>query len=125
MTDGQTITTILLGLLATAVAWIFKTVIQQGKDVARLQAAFTFYLDTRGRGAALLLDAPNPIPPEIRTLIHKNAQGQTLSASEYADLTGFLRKMIVDDKADRGRRAAALEILSGMGTMDIVHERSH
>lgn len=68
MADWQTLTPWFLGLIATAIGWLFKSVIQLGKDVIAIQTAFKFYVDNKAKGAAMVLDSPNPTPEDMRKL---------------------------------------------------------
>lgn len=69
MTDLKELTPWLLGLIAMALGWLFKTVIQLGKDVVAVQTAFKYYLDNKTKGAAMVLDSDNPTPPDVRKFL--------------------------------------------------------
>lgn len=118
MADLNTVIPWILGLLATAVAWLFKTVIQQGKDQVALQTAFKYYIEGVGKGSAMVLDKPNPTPPEISKLFRKYYDhGSDLTAAERERLKSYLRKIIDDPLAKPGDRQAAVHLYVGMDTL--------
>lgn len=129
-----------LGLIAMAVAWLFKQAIESGKervglqkDVERLQKelndtqkdlnhmerAFQHYLERTGKGAAMVLDSPNPTPPEIRILLKKHVDG-SLSAEERQCLISYLRRLKDDTNVSKSERSAAFQLLAAMETMKMI-----
>jgi hypothetical protein len=124
MADVQSLTPYFLGLLATAVAWLFKSVIQQGKDTVALQTAFRYYIESRAQGAAKVLDSPNPTPPEMRQLLRRYYEGKATEA-ENEELRHWLKSLIDNPESRRSERSAALDILTAMGTMKILTRHAH
>lgn len=119
MADLKELTPWILGLIATAVAWLFKSEIQQGKDIVALQTAFKYYLDSKSKGAAMVLDSDNPTPPDMRILLKKYSNN-TASKEEVNELKVWLKGLIESNEASKSERSAALDILSGMGAMKIL-----
>ena len=117
------LTPYLLGLLATAVAWLFKTVIQLGKDVVAIQTAFKFYLEQKSKGAAMVLDSPNPTPPDMRVILRRYYAG-TATKEDLKELREWLSSVIEDEAVKKSERSAAIDILSSMNAMKIL-ERAH
>ena len=124
MADVHSLTPYFLGLLATAVAWLFKTVIQQGKDTVALQTAFKYYIESKAQGAAKVLDSPNPTPPELRKLLRRYYEGQSTEA-ENKELRQWLRTLIDNPESPKSERSAALDILTAMGTMKLLTRHAH
>lgn len=124
MAEIQSLTPYFLGLLATAVAWLFKTVIQQGKDTVALQTAFKYYVESKAQGAAKVLDSPNPTPPEMRELLRRYYSG-TATEAENKELRQWLKALIDSPESPKSERSAALDILAAMGTMKILTRHAH
>lgn len=103
----------LISVLIGVQAWIIRRSISHGETLAVLQAAFKIYLETTGRGAAMVLDSPNPTPPEIRDLLRKY-QRRELRAEESEKLTGYLKDLVVKDEAPKAEKSAAYDLLSAM-----------
>lgn len=125
MADSNAVTPYVIGLIAAAVAWLFKTVIQLGKDVAVIQTAFRIYLDGTAKGAAKVLDSPNPTPENMRVLLRKYYQNQA-TEDERSELQDWLRELVDDPKYPKSERSAAIDILSAMKAMKILtRQRDH
>lgn len=122
MADINTLTPYFLGLLVTAVAWLFKTVIQLVKDVVAIQTAFKYYLEGTAKGAAKVLDSPNPTPEPMRVLLRKYYQSEA-TPQEEKELRGWLRGLVDDPKCPKAERSAAIDILSAMSAMKILSRR--
>lgn len=117
MAELKELTPIFLGLLATAVAWLFKSVIQLGKDVVSIQTALKIYFEGTAKGAAKVLDSPNPTPDNIRVLLRKYYDNHATD-SEKDELKGWLKNLINDPTASKAERSAAIDILSAMNAMN-------
>jgi hypothetical protein len=125
MADLNSITPWILGLLTMAVGWLFKTVIQLGKDVAVIQTALKFYFEGTAKGAAKVLDSPNPTPEDMRVLLRKYYQNKATDA-ECVELQAWLKEMVDDPKYPKSERSAAIDILSAMKAMQILtRHRGH
>jgi hypothetical protein len=122
MAELAALTPYFLGLLATAVAWLFKTVIQQGKDTVALQTAFKFYMESKAQGAAKVLDSPNPTPPEIRVLLRRYYNGES-TETENKELRAWLKTMIDDPSCPKSERSAAMDILAAMKSISMLPKR--
>jgi hypothetical protein len=110
---------VVVGLLATAVAWLFKSHIQQGKDIVGIQTALKIYFEGTAKGAAKVLDSPNPTPPAMRQLLRKYYEHQA-SESECQELKAWLRGVVDDPKSPKSERSAAIDILSAWDAMKIL-----
>lgn len=119
MADLKDLTPYLLGLMATALAWLFKSAIQMGKDITRIQTALEFYFENRSKGAAMVLDSPNPTPPEMRVLLKKYYSG-TATKPDVEALKEWLTEMIEDPQVKKSERSAAIDILASLGAMKIM-----
>lgn len=108
-----------MGLIAAAVAWLFKTVIEQGKAQVALKTAVTIYFEGMGKGAAKVLDSPNPTPPEIRVLLRKYERRE-LDDSERQRLKQWLRDLKNSPDADKSERSAAVQLLASMEAMKVL-----
>ena len=116
MADAQSLTPYFMGLIAAAVAWLFKTVIEQGKAQVALKTAVTIYLEGMGKGAARVLDSPNPTPPEIRDLLRKYER-KDLNTEERQRLRQWLRDLKDSPDANKSERSAAVQLLASMEAM--------
>lgn len=116
MIDFNSWTTYLQAGLAGVLAWIVKTLIQQGKDQVKLQTVVEFYVERQTRDAAIRLDVPNPAPPEIRVLLQKRIQGEVLTDDERPLLVTWLKETGTNPMADSAERSAALQLLTGLQT---------
>jgi hypothetical protein len=115
----ETLTPFILAAWAVcfaALSWLFKQVIQQGKEHVELRTAFKYYLETQARGAARVLDSPNPTPLEMRLLLQKYVDGQITDA-EQSELVGFLRAMKDDQTIQKSERSAAIQLLASISTL--------
>lgn len=119
MADLNTITPWLMGLLATAVAWLFKTTIQLDKNYVALKTAFNCFLEGIGKGAAKVLDSPNPTPTNIRVLLRKYVAGQ-LSQPERHELKEWLRGAKDDQQISKAERSAVIQLLAAMETAKLL-----
>lgn len=117
MADVSSVQPYLLGLLSAAVAWLFKTVIQYGRELVALQTAFKIYLEGTAKGAAKVLDSPNPTPPEIRVLLRKYTRKELHSEEEKEQLREFLKELTHSPDADKSERSAAVQLLASMEAM--------
>jgi hypothetical protein len=122
MADANTVIPWILGLLTMAVGWLFKTVIQHGKDVAVIQTALKFYFEGTAKGAAKVLDSPNPTPEEVRVLLRRYYRNEA-TEDECQELQVWLREMVDDPKYPKSERSAAIDILSAMKAMQILSRR--
>jgi len=105
-----------MGLIAAAVAWLFKTVIEQGKAQVALKTAVTIYFEGMGKGAAKVLDSPNPTPIEIRVLLRKYERKE-LSDEERSQLKAWLKDLKDSPDANKSERSAAVQLLASMEAM--------
>ncbi|HWT01173.1 MAG TPA: hypothetical protein VN256_13070 [Pyrinomonadaceae bacterium] len=101
-----------IGLLT----WLVKQVIQFGKDIVKLETAFKYYLENTGKGAAMVLDSPNPTPDNIRVLLRKHQEG-ALSEEERQQLMNYLKRLKDDYTCPKSERNAAIQLLAAMQTM--------
>lgn len=122
------ITNALLGLVTIAVGWLFKTTIQHAKDLVAIQTAFKMYVEGVGKGAAMVLDKPNPTPPEISRIYKKwYAHEEPLTAAEKTELKEYLQRYIEDPSTKASDRSAAMQLLVGMEAINLItrHARHH
>ena len=107
---------VIVGIVVAVATWVVKTLIQQGKDIVALQISFKYYLETISKGAALVLNNPNPTPPEMQELLHKHSAG-TLTEHERPRLMEWLRSVRDDPSEERAKRSAAYGMLAAVGAM--------
>lgn len=124
MADFKELTPWFLGLLSAAVAWIFKTVIQTDKEVVALKTAFKIYVEGTAKGAARVLDSPNPTPPEMRVLLRKYERKE-LTETERDELKRWLRDLKNAPDADKSERSAAVQLLASMEAMKALGRGHH
>ena len=117
MADFNSWTPYLAGGFAAVIAWLCKQAVQVGKDVVGLQTVIKYYVERQTIDAAKRLDIPNPAPPEIRALLQKHIQGESLSDDERPLLITWLQAMGTNPDADAAERSAALQLLTGIKTM--------
>lgn len=119
------VTTVIVGLISAAVGWLFKTTIQLGKDFVELRTAFRYYLERTGKDSAMVLNSPNPTPPEIRELLQRHIAGRWLDDKERERLAAYLRELRNDFTAPKSERNAAIQLLAAMETLKMVAKRGH
>ena len=124
MADLKELTPWFLGLIAAAIGWLFKTVIQLGKDVVAIQTAFRIYLEGTAKGAARVLDSPNPTPPAMRILLRKYERKE-LTEDERDTLKEWLRDLKNAPDADKSERSAAVQLLASMEAMKALGRGNH
>jgi hypothetical protein len=117
MADISQWTPYLAGGFAAALAWLFKSAVQSGKDIVKLQSVMEYYVERQTRDAAVRLDIPNPAPPDIRKLLQKHIQGEPLTDDERPELITWLQAMGTNPDADAAERSAALQLLTGIKTI--------
>jgi|SRR5688572_15767670 len=122
MTDFKDLTPIVVGLLSASVAWLFKTVIQQGKDLTAVQTALKIYFEGTAKGAAKVLDSPNPTPEHMRVLLRKFYQNHA-TEPEKDELRNWLKQLCNDPKAPKSERSAAIDILAAFDAMKVLNRR--
>ena len=115
--DFNSWTTYLQAGLAAVLTWIVRTLIQQGQSQVKLQTIVEYYVERESRDAAKRLDIPNPAPPEIRALLQKHIQGETLNDDERPLLVTWLHEAGNNPLTNSSERAAALKLLTGIATM--------
>lgn len=103
-----------LALIGAAVAWLFKSSIQYGKDIAVLQNTIEYYIKKSVAGAAVVLDSPNPAPMEIRILLRKQVNGDLDDPAERDKLVAYLAQVIDDPNSPKSEKSAAFTMLNGM-----------
>lgn len=119
------VTTVIVGLISAAVGWLFKTTIQLGKDFVELRTAFKYYLERTSKGAAMVLDSPNPTPPDIRELLRRHVDGAALNGGERERLVTYLKELRSNTTAHKSERNAAIQLLAAMETMRMVAKGNH
>lgn len=109
--------------LKKAVGELKEEVVGGQKDVVRLQEAFKYYLSVQSKGAAMVLDSPNPTPDEVRQLLQKQVAGQSLTLEEREQLIGYLRRLRNDPVVPKSERSAAIQLLAAMETIMLMPSR--
>lgn len=112
-----------LSLLTGVAAWLVKRSVSQGEALVALQTAFKFYLDNKTKGAAMVLDSPNPTPDKMRVLLKKYYEGEATKA-EIKELAEWLESLVTAPGIPKSERSAAIDVLAGMGAMRIL-DRKH
>lgn len=115
-----TVTTAAIGLMAAAIAWLFKTVISHGNRLIAIETALKFYLQSSASGAAKVLDSPNPTPPEIRLLL-KKFRDESISREEQDKLICYLRGVTRDYSVPKSEQSAAWQMLTSIETLELLH----
>lgn len=102
---------------AAAISWLFKSSIQYGKDIVKLQTVFEYYIERQTKDAAIRLEqVNNPTPPDKQKLLQKYRE-ELISKDELAELIIWLKTLDTNPKADSAERSAALQLLTGMETL--------
>lgn len=122
MPDLNTIQPYVFAGLAAAIAWLFKTAIQTGKDIVAIQTTLKFYFEYQAKGAAKVLDSDNPTPPEIRPLLKRYYRDEA-TESDKEEIKVWLHCLIEDPKSPKSERSAALDILSAMESIAMLPKR--
>lgn len=104
----------LLGVLMAVIGWLCKQSIQHGKDLVAVQTAVKFYLETVGKGAAMVLNSPNPTPKPMQELLRKYVENH-LTDDERVELRDWLREITQDPHVDKAKFSAAIQMLGAMG----------
>ena len=111
------LTPYLIGLVAAAVAWLFKQTIQTGKDITKIQTVMEYYVERQTKDAAIRLETvSNPTPIWAQELLRKYRQG-TLGDDEHQRLVAWMKTLPDDPTADAAERSAALQMLTGIQTL--------
>lgn len=104
----------LVGGFALAIGWLFKQVIQNGKDVAII----LYYMERQTKDAAIRLEqVNNPTPPEMQKLL-KRYRRDEITIDERKELLDWLETVPENPNADPAERSAALQLLTGFQTKD-------
>ena len=122
-----------LGLIAWAFKKLFYEPLQKAltdldeaqEDIVVLETSFKFYLNAQAKGAAMVLDSPNPTPPQIRLLLQKQQAGQPLTNNEREELVNYLRDLKNDVTAPKSERNAAIQLLATIETLRLVAGRGN
>lgn len=121
--DFNSWTTYLQAGLAAILAWIVKTLIDQGKDQVKLQTVVEYYIERQTKDAAIRLESvSNPTPPEKQELLRKY-RVNTITLDERSVLIDWLREVGTNPDADSAERSAALQILTGIQTAKLFRRR--
>lgn len=102
-----------LGLLSAVLGFVIQDHFKVRERVARIETAITIYFDQKGKGAAMILDSPNPTPEPIRKLLRKHVNG-TLSSDEREFLVGYLKRLVSDPGTPRAEFSPANDLLAAM-----------
>lgn len=114
------------GLLIAMFSWLFKNIIwapiqknigsidELKRKITALEMAMRYYFESVGKGAAAVLDTPNPAPPPMRLLLRKHANG-TISEDEREALRAWLKQVRDSPNTDRDERSAAYSLLGALG----------
>lgn len=90
---------------------------EHGRDLVAIKTSLKFYFESIGKGAAVVLDSPNPTPPRMRELLNKHVLG-SLTPDERAELVAWLKTVRNDNTAKKSERSAAITLLASMGAID-------
>ncbi len=105
---------LILGSIITLQVWLVKRSFDQEKKHDLLQQAFKFYIENAGKGAAILLNTPNPAPDHIRPLLD-NYVREKLTPSEREILLKWAREVAQDNNAPRDERGIAFQLVATLG----------
>lgn len=97
--------------------WLIKRSFTQEKNHDLLKQAVAFYVENAGKGAAILLNTPNPAPEHIRPLLVKFSHGQLVDVEERQILLDWARSVAIDLKAPRSERGIAYTLVAAIGAL--------
>jgi hypothetical protein len=98
-----------IGGIAALIAWLCKTVVEQGKDIA----AIKYYIERRTKDAATELNTKNPTAREMQELLEKYTHDEPLTDLERRELVNWLRTVA---RSESSKRGAAMQLLTGLET---------
>lgn len=87
------------------------------KDLDLLEQAFHFYVENAGKGAAILLNKPNPVPDYIRPLLRSHIDGKLKNPDDRQTLLNWAKGAAVDKSLSRDERAVAYTLVAAIGAV--------
>lgn len=104
-------------LIVSLQVWLVKRSFDQEKKHDLLKQAVAFYIENAGKGAAILLNTPNPAPEHIRPLLVKFSHGRLDDFEEIQTLLNWARGLALDTTAPRDERGIAYALVAAIGAL--------
>lgn len=102
--------------------WLTKRSFAQETSHKLLQQAVAFYIENAGKGAAILLNTPNPAPEHIRPLLSKFTHGQLKDPDERQQLLEWAKTAASDRESPRDERGIAYGLVGALGALKKMSE---
>lgn len=112
-----TIFTPIILLLIGLQVWIVKRSFQQERDLDLLEQAFKFYVDNAGKGAAVILNRPNPVPEKIQPLLRAHIDGRLKDPEQKQTLLEWAKSTALDKTLPRDERGVAYTLVGAIGAV--------
>lgn len=104
--------------------WLVKRSFTQENSHDLLKQAVKFYIENAGKGAAMLLNTPNPAPEHIRPLLSKFVRGQLIDPNDRLALREWAEKVTEDKNASRDERGLAFGLVGALGAREQIEDSS-
>lgn len=106
-----------LALIVSLQIWLVKRSFAQENSFNLLKQAVTFYIDSAGKGAAILLNTPNPAPTHIRPLLEKFSRGKLDKLEERQMLMDWAKTVAIDPNCPNDERGIAYQLAGAIGAL--------
>lgn len=108
---------ILLGitLVVSLGVWLVTRSFKQENRINLLQQSFEFFIQQSGKGAAVLLNTPNPAPDHIRPLLRKYVNDELTDPEERDILLNWAKELTNDKTKSRDERSLAYTLVGTLG----------
>src|SRR5678815_1313835 len=93
-----------IGLIVSLQTWLVVRSFQQETQHQLLKQAFEFYVDNAGKGAAVILNRPNPVPLHIQPLLRAHIDGTLCDPEERKVLIDWAISVAKDRSLPRDER---------------------
>lgn len=97
-------------------AWLVRRSFEQEKKHDLLQQSVTFFMESSGKGAALVLNKPNPAPEHIRPLL-AHYVNNSLTEAEGDTLLKWAEDVSRDPTKPRDERGIAYQLVGSLGAV--------
>lgn len=111
-----------LGLVVTLQTWLVVRSFQAETRFELLKQAFEFYVENAGKGAAVILNRPNPVPVNIQPLLRSHIEGKLKDPEQRQTLLDWARSVALSKEKDatqeqRDRRGVAFALVAAIGAV--------
>lgn len=113
-----------VGSILSLQIWLVKRSFDHEKKHDLLQQAFLFYTENAGKGAAIVLNKPNPAPAHIRPLIDDYVHGH-LSKEGREILLAWAKEVANNKDAPRDERGVAHTLVGALGAYKRISNGTH